>query len=379
MIYLDNSATTKPFPEVIESYTTVSANFFGNPSSIHGLGIESEKLLKQARSQISSILSVSTNEIYFTSGGTEGNNIALKGAARFYKGRGKHIITTSIEHDSIHKVVQQLEEEGYSITYVPVDQNGIVSVEAISKEIREDTILVSVMHVNNETGAIQPIEDIGRLLLKFPKIIFHVDGVQGIGKTSISIKNANIDLFTISAHKFHGLKGNGVLYIREGLQITPLLAGGGQERNRRSGTENVAGAVSTAKALRLQMTKLNKEIEKVKEMNKYLRMELAKIENVIVHSPDNSVPHILNFSVVGVKAEVFVHALEKQRIYLSTTSACSSKKNTISKTLLSMGVPVQVAESSFRISLSYQNTMDDMKMTIEEIKKTIVWLRGVIK
>ena len=217
MIYLDNSATTRPFSEVLTSYTTVSQKFFGNPSSIHRIGMEAEKLLIQAREQIAGLLGVKSNEIYFTSGGTEGNNTVLKGIARTYKGRGNHIITTTVEHDSIHKVMEQLEEDGFSISYVPVNEFGQVSAEDIIKHIRKETILVSVMHVNNEIGSIQPIEEIGKILSNYyPNIYFHVDGVQGIGKQAISLKKANVDAYTISAHKFHGLKGNGVLYIKEG-------------------------------------------------------------------------------------------------------------------------------------------------------------------
>ncbi|WP_312095639.1 cysteine desulfurase family protein [Niallia sp.] len=381
MIYLDNSATTKPFSEVIESYTTVSQKYFGNPSSIHRIGMESEKLLIQAREQIAGLLEVKSNEIYFTSGGTEGNNTVLKGIARTYKGRGNHIITTTVEHDSIHKVMEQLEEDGFSISYVPVNEFGQVSIEEIIKHIRKETILVSVMHVNNEIGSIQSIEEIGRLLSNYPNIFFHVDGVQGIGKQVISLNKAKVDAYTISAHKFHGLKGNGVLYIKEGKRMEPLLAGGGQENTFRSGTENVAGAVATAKALRIQLQNQKEKLSILKQMNAYLREQLARIEGISIHSPDlgKSIPHILNFSIEGIKAEVFVHALEERDIYISTTSACSSKTNKISKTLLGMGVPEQIAESSFRISLSYENTMEEMEKVVDAIKDIQKWLRGVMK
>lgn len=381
MIYLDNSATTKPFPEVVQSYSTVATEFFGNPSSLHSIGGQAEKLLTQARAQIANLLGVKSTEIYFTSGGTEGNNFALKGAAYAYKSRGKHIITTEIEHDSIHKVMEQLEEEGFTITYLPVDKNGLVSIEDIKNNIRKDTSIVSIMHVNNEIGSIQPIEKIGSMIkAKKQSILFHVDGVQAAGKLPIELEKANIDLYTISAHKFHGLKGNGILYIREGLTLSPLLAGGGQERNYRSGTENVAGAVSTAKALRMQLDNQLQKKDKLVELNQFLRENLKKMEDVIIHSPlEKSIPHIINFSILGVKAEVFVHALEKYNIYLSTTSACSSKSNTVSKTLTSMGITKEAAESSFRISLQYDNTLEEMQITINKIADTIKWLRGVMK
>lgn len=381
MIYIDNSATTKPFPEVIQSFVTVSDKFYGNPSSIHRMGMEAEKLLTQARDQIASLLQVKTSEIYFTSGGTEGNNAAIKGAATFYKERGKHIITTEIEHDSVQKGMEQLEKAGYTVTYLPVDSDGVVSVEQVQKNIRKDTILVSIMQVNNEVGSIQPIIEIGKLLKSYPTILFHVDGVQGIGKNHLSIKEANIDLYTVSAHKFHGLKGNGVLFIKEGRELTPLLAGGGQESNRRSGTQNVAGAVSIAKALRLQLNNQQQKWNHVVKMNQYLREQLLLIDGVIIHSPleGKSIPHILNFSILGVKAEVLVHSLGERNIFLSTTSACSSKSKKVSKTLVSMGVPEHVAESSFRISLSYDNTMEEMKKVTQAMKETIEWLRGVMR
>ncbi|MCT2347358.1 cysteine desulfurase family protein [Niallia taxi] len=378
MIYLDNSATTKPFPEVIESYTAVAANYFGNPSSIHRLGMEAEKLLMQARAQIAAILEVKPSEIYFTSGGTEGNNMALKGASSFYKTRGKHIITTRIEHDSIKRVMEQLEQDGFTITYLPVDEQGFVAVDDIKKHIQNDTILVSIMHVNNETGAIQEIAAIGELLKQYPKILFHVDGVQAVGKTPFSFKDHHIDLYTMSAHKFHGLKGNGILYAKEGLLLSPLLAGGGQERNMRSGTENVAGAVSTAKALRMQMENYKMHFSKMQELNKFIRKQLESMDRTIVHSPVQSVPHIINFSAEGIKAEVLIHALEEKGIFISTTSACSSKTNTVSKTLLAMGVPEHIAESSFRISLAYENNKKELEEAMTVLKETIHWLRGVM-
>ncbi len=378
MIYLDNSATTKPFPEVIESYTAVAANYFGNPSSIHRLGMEAEKLLMQARAQIAAILEVKQSEIYFTSGGTEGNNMALKGVSSFYKTRGKHIITTRIEHDSIKRVMEQLEQDGFTITYLPVDEQGFVAVDDIKKHIQNDTILVSIMHVNNETGAIQPIAAIGELLKQYPKILFHVDGVQAVGKTPFSFKDHHIDLYTMSAHKFHGLKGNGILYAKEGLPLSPLLAGGGQERNMRSGTENVAGAVSTAKALRMQMENYKMHFSKMQELNKFIRKQLESMDGTLVHSPVHSVPHIINFSAEGIKAEVLIHALEEKGIFISTTSACSSKTNTVSKTLLAMGVPEHIAESSFRISLAYENNKKELEEAMTVLKETIHWLRGVM-
>lgn len=379
MIYFDNSATTKPYDDVLKSFIKVSTDYFGNPSSLHGLGGQAESLLNQSRAQISSLLNVNSNEIVFTSGGTEGNNLAIKGTALMHKHRGNHIITSKIEHASVHNAFKHLEEQGFEVSYIPTDRNGVVDVNDIKNNIRKDTILVSIMHVNNEVGTIQPIQEIGNVLVEYPKIYFHVDGVQGIGKVPLSIKDSNIDLYTISAHKFHGLKGTGVLFIKEGRTIFPLLSGGEQESRWRSGTENVAGAVSMAKALRLTLQKQEEKLDDLILHKNIIRKELENIKGVKVHSPNkNSAPHILNFSIKGFKAEVFVHALEEKNIYVSTTSACSSKRKSVSHTLLAMGVPEEEAESAIRISLSYENTMDEVRTAIKGIKETVTRLRKVM-
>lgn len=380
MIYFDNSSTTKPYSEVLNSFQKVSVEYFGNPSSLHRMGAQSEKLLFQAREQVAKLLKVQTNEIYFTSGGTESNNLAIKGTALMYKGRGRHIITTSIEHPSVKESVEQLKELGFKITYIPVDSNGHVSVNDIEKALSEDTILVSIMHVNNEIGSIQPIKDIGDLLKKYSKTLFHVDYVQGIGKISLPINECHIDLCTISGHKFHGLKGTGALFIRNGVKISPILTGGGQEWKVRSGTENVAGFVAMAKALRLSLINQDKYVETMSSIKDFLRRELEKIDEVTIHTPIfQSAPHILNFSLHGFKAEVFVHALEEKGIYVSTTSACSSKKQQVSNTLLAMGIQSEEAKSAIRISLSYENTLDEAKRFIEVVNEVIKSLRKVMR
>lgn len=380
MIYFDNSSTTKPFQEVLDSFTKVSVEYFGNPSSLHRMGGQSEKLLLQARDQIAQLLNVQTNEIFFTSGGTESNNLAIKGAALKYKNRGNHLITTEIEHPSVKEAFSQLKESGFRVTYLPVDSNGVVKMEQLQKAITDETILVSVMHVNNEIGSIQPIKEIGQLLKKYSKILFHVDHIQGIGKVPLSINNCHVDLLSISGHKFHGLKGTGVLFIRNGVGISPLLSGGGQEGKKRSGTENVAGIVAMAKALRITFIKQEKHKETMTAINHYLREQLEKIEGITIHTPiHESAPHILNFSIKGFKAEVFVHALEEHGIYVSTTSACSSKKQQASNTLLAMGIPDEEAMSAIRISLSYENTIDEAKQFIEVVHNTIIKLRKVMK
>ena len=380
MIYLDNSATTKPLPEVIDSFVKVSKEYFGNPSSLHGIGGQAEKLLSQARSQVTRLLSVREKEIYFTSGGTEGNNLAIKGIAFAYKDRGKHLITSTIEHASVREPFKQLESLGFDITEVPVDNHGRIHIEDIEKAIRPDTILVSVMHVNNEVGTIQPVEEIGQLLKKYPKILFHVDHVQGIGKVPLDFNQSNIDLCTISAHKFHGLKGNGLLFVRDGVKIHPLFTGGSQEGKVRSGTENVAGVVSMSKALRLILDKMENEIDHMMKVSNELRRGLAKIDGVVINTPEKfAAPHILNISVPHIKSEVFVHALEEKDIYVSTTSACSSKLKTISNTLVSMGISKERAGSAIRLSLSYYNTIDEIKRVLSAVEETVEGLRKVMK
>lgn len=380
MIYLDNSATTKPFEEVISSYTKVATSYFGNPSSLHGIGGQAEKLLSQARSQVASLLETKPQEIYFTSGGSEGNNLAIKGIALQYQSRGKHIITTSIEHPSVSEACHQLEDLGFEITYLPVDNNGMVSLVELENEIRDDTILVSVIHVNNEVGTIQPIEEIGRMLEKFPKINFHVDHVQGIGKVPLNFYKANIDLCTISAHKFNGLKGTGVLYIRQGITLKPLIAGGEQEMMVRAGTENVAGFVALSKALRLTLQDKEEKINHLTHLKELIIKELSKIDGLAINTPlKKSAPHIINFSIEGLKPEVFVHLLEEKEIYVSTTSACSSKKNLPSKTILAMGGSEGLANSSIRISLSIQNRLEDVPILIETIQGAIEKLKNVMR
>lgn len=380
MIYLDNSATTKPLPEVMDSFVKVSKEYFGNPSSLHGIGGQAEKLLSQARSQVTQLLSVKQKEIYFTSGGTEGNNLAIKGIAFAYKDRGKHLITTTIEHASVRESFKQLESMGFEVTEIPVDTNGRVHVVDIEKAIRPDTILVSVMHVNNEVGTIQPIDEIGQLLKKYPKVLFHVDHVQGIGKVPLDLNESHVDLCTISAHKFHGLKGNGLLFVRDGVMIHPLFTGGSQEGKVRSGTENVAGVVCMSKALRLILDKLHTELEQLRKVSNELRKGLEKIDGIVINTPEKfAAPHILNFSVPHVKSEVFVHALEEKDIFVSTTSACSSKQKTISNTLVAMGIPEERAGSAIRVSLSYYNTLDEVKKVLSAVEQTVEGLRKVMK
>ncbi|WP_174729462.1 cysteine desulfurase family protein [Mesobacillus harenae] len=380
MIYFDNSATTKPYREILDSFTKVSLDYFGNPSSLHNLGVQAENLLSRARNQTAELLNVKPAEILFTSGGTESNNLAIKGTAMKYRSRGKHIITTNIEHASVYAAMEQLAELGFEISYVKVNSKGIIELENLEKAIRPDTILVSVIHVNNEVGTVQPIKEISRLLEEHPKVMFHVDHVQGVAKVPLDLHDCRIDFCSFSGHKFHGLKGTGALYMREGVSISPLLSGGSQELRVRSGTENVAGMVAMSKALRFSLEKHQQQLPNMLKIHDYLRKELSNITGVTIHTPNEQIaPHILNFSVKGFKAEVFVHFLEQKGIFISTTSACSSKKKAISKTLLAMGIPDEVAESAVRVSLSYESTMQEAETFIAAVSIAIKQLGEVMK
>ncbi|HLR51277.1 MAG TPA: cysteine desulfurase family protein [Candidatus Avamphibacillus sp.] len=378
MIYLDNSATTKPYPEVLESFRQVSTQFFANPSSIHQFGGKTETLLTKARVQAASILNVKPNEIIFTSGGTEGNNMAIKGIALEHQHRGKHIITTEIEHPSVYDTCKSLEKLGFEITYLPVNEEGIISLTDLKKAIRQDTIMISVMHVNNELGSIQPIEEIGEVSKDYPKLFFHVDHVQGLGKVPLDFKKTGIDLCTMSGHKIHGLKGSGIIYIRQGTSIYPLLHGGGQEGEYRSGTENVAGSVSMVKALRMCKEKMHWHIEKMNNLKKHLRTELEKIDGVVVNTPVQGAPHLMNFSVPGLKPEVMIHSLGESGIALSTKSACSSKQLDESRVLSACGFSERRSKSAFRVSMSYDTTKEDITIFLKEFKKTVRQLKEVM-
>lgn len=296
MIYLDNSATTKPYKEVLDTFVTVSEKYFANPSSLHSKGGESENLLGQARKSIAQLLNVTPSEIVFTSGGTEGNNIAIKGIAFQHQNRGKHLITTGVEHASSYESFQFLESQGFEVTYLPVDKNGRVSIEDLKKALRTDTILVSMLHVNNETGTLQPIKEIGEVLKNHPKVFFHVDNVQGIGKVHLPIKEYGIDLCTISAHKIHGLKGTGVLYVKNGVTLSALFTGGEQEYRKRAGTENVAGIVAMAKALRIMLQEMSSKKEQLLSIKNTLITGLQSIEDVEINTPlKESAPILLIF------------------------------------------------------------------------------------
>ncbi|WP_138415279.1 cysteine desulfurase family protein [Aquibacillus sediminis] len=369
MIYLDNSATTKPYTEVLTSFEQVSQKFYGNPSSIHDLGIEAEKLFLKARKQAAQLLGITSNEIVFNSGGTEGNNTAIKGIALAHQNRGNHIITSQIEHPSVLEACRSLESLGFDITYLPVNKNGVVSVSDVEKAITDKTILLSIMHVNNELGTIQPIEEIGKVAKRYPKLFFHVDHVQGFGKVDLQLKDSGIDLCTISGHKIHGLKGTGLLYIKRGTKIFPLLHGGDQEMGYRSGTENLAGVVSLVKALRLTIERQQADLKRLEVRMEKLRQQLTTIDGVVINTPPQHAPHILNISVPGFKPEVIIHALGEKNIFISTKSACSSKTPDESAVLNACAIKPELSKSALRISLSYDTTEHDIAVFCQALKE----------
>lgn len=360
MIYFDNSATTKVDNDVLNTYQKVSENYWGNPSSLHNFGEKSFNLLQQSRKQIADILGVAPAEIYFTSGGTEGDNWVIKGTAMAKHEFGKHIITTQIEHAAVKNSAAALEDLGFDVTYLPVDEEGRVSAKDLEAAIRPDTILVSIMAVNNEVGSIQPLAEIAEVLKKYPKIHFHVDAVQGMAKGIHDlIFNDRVDFITFSGHKFHAPRGIGFIYGKNGRKINPLMDGGGQERGQRSGTENLPAIVGMAKAVRIVKDHENESIVTEQAIREKIYHHIIKLDKVRIFSKlnDHFAHHILCFAILGVKGETIVHAFEKEGIYISTTSACSSKKGVTSGTLNSMGVPQSEAKSAVRISLGDHNQL----------------------
>ena len=370
MIYFDNSATTKPYPEALSTYTEVATRIWGNPSSLHNLGSQATRILEASRKQIAELIGKKAKEIYFTSGGTEGDNWVLKGVAFEKAPYGKHIIVSDIEHPAIKESAAWLKTQGFEVDYAPVDARGFVKVDALASLLRPDTTLVSVMAVNNEIGSIQPIHEIAALLEDRPTISFHVDAVQALAKVATEVYlPERVDFATFSSHKFHGLRGVGFVYIKEGKKITPLLTGGGQEKEMRSTTENVAGIAATAKALRLAMENQEAFASKTQQMKEVIRKELANYPDVTIFSDQNHfAPHILTFGIKGVRGEVVVHAFEEFDIYISTTSACSSKAGKPAGTLIAMGVDKSIAQTAVRLSLDLENDMSQVEQFFTKFK-----------
>lgn len=370
MIYFDNSATTKPYPEALETYVQVASKILGNPSSLHRLGDQATRILDASRQQIADLIGKKSDEIFFTSGGTEGDNWVIKGVA-FEKAQfGKHIIVSAIEHPAVKESALWLKSQGFEVDFSPVDKKGLVDVEALAGLIRPDTILVSIMAVNNEIGSIQPIEAISEFLADKPTVSFHVDAVQALAKIPTEkYLTERVDCATFSSHKFHGVRGVGFVYIKSGKKITPLLTGGGQERDYRSTTENVAGIAATAKALRLSMEKLDIFRSKTGQMKAVIHQALLNYPDIFVFSDEEDfAPHILTFGIKGVRGEVIVHAFEDYDIFISTTSACSSKAGKPAGTLIAMGVDKDKAKSAVRLSLDLENDMSQVEQFLTKLK-----------
>ncbi|HFU4488502.1 TPA: cysteine desulfurase family protein [Streptococcus suis] len=371
MIYFDNAATTPVYPEVLKTYTEVATKIWGNPSSLHNLGSQATRILEASRKQIAELLGKDSKEIFFTSGGTEGDNWVIKGVAFEKAHLGKHIIVSAIEHPAVKESALWLKTQGFEVDLAPVNAQGFVDVSALESLIRPDTTLVSIMAVNNEIGAIQPIQEISQLLADKPSISFHVDAVQAIGKVPTErYLTDRVDFASFSGHKFHSVRGVGFVYVKAGKKIAPLLTGGGQESDKRSTTENVAGIAATAKALRLTLDKAVDSQKRLAAMKQILVDELGKYADVTVFSGlEDFVPSIVTFGIKNIRGEVIVHAFEDHQIYISTTSACSSKAGKPAGTLIAMGIPQKLAQTAVRISLDDDNDMGQIEQFLTIFKQ----------
>jgi cysteine desulfurase len=378
-IYFDNAATTKVFPEVVDAMQEAMVTTYGNPSAKHVKGFDAEKLLKNAQEVIAKTLRAKPQEIFFTSGGTESNNTAILGSAMANQRKGKHIITTKIEHASVYEPMYHLEELGFKVTYLDVDEAGIVDVEQLKNAIRPETILVSCMMVNNEIGAVEPIEEIGKIVkTENPDTLFHVDAIQAYGKMEIIPKNLKIDLLSMSGHKIHGPKGVGFLYIKEGTKIQPIIFGGGQQKGMRSGTENVPGITGLAVACDKMIGRGYENADRIRQVREYFRERIQEIEDI----KDNSgeAPHVASISFKKLRSEVLLHALEDRGIYVSSGSACSSnKKQAVSGTLNAIHLSDDYKDGTLRFSFSVENTKEEVDETIEVLKELVPMLRRFVR
>ena len=380
--YFDNSATTVVTESVKNIVVKTMTEDFGNPSSMHMLGVNAEKYIKESQESIAKILKVDPKEIFFTSGGTESNNMAIVGTAKANKRSGNKIITTAVEHSSVASPMKYLEKLGFDVVYLPVDRYGVVSMDTLEKEMNDETILVSIMYVNNEVGAIQPISEIGQYIKRInPKVIYHVDAIQAFGKMEIRPPKDHIDLLTVSGHKIHGPKGSGFIYIKKNTKINPIISGGGQQMGIRSGTENVPGIAGIGQASRDCYDNLENNVMKMTALKDYLIEQLEQIDGVTVNSKKGAggAPHIVSASFRGVRSEVLLHALEDKGIYVSAGSACSSNKPTISATLKAMGVDKDLLESTVRFSFCEFNTIEEIDYAIEQIKTLLPMLRKYVR
>ena len=376
--YFDNSATTRCYPEVAEIVVKTMTEDFGNPSAMHLKGVEAERYVREAAQTLAKILKVNEKEIIFTSGGTESNNLALFGGADANKRSGNHIITTSVEHAAVGQPAERLEQMGYEVTIVPVDHRGVVQLEALEKALRPDTILVSTMYVNNEVGAVMPVEEIAKLVHeKSPKALYHVDAIQAFGKYRIYPKKAGIDMLSVSSHKIHGPKGVGFLYINEKARIQPQILGGGQQAGMRSGTDNVPGIAGLGVAAKMVYTDFDEKIEHMYQLKERLAEGFLKLPDVRLNGLEirEGAPQILSASFLGVRSEVLLHTLEEKGIYVSAGSACSSHKRKAAGTLSAMGMEAAQRESTLRFSFSEENTFEEVDYALEVIGQVLPMLR----
>ena len=377
-VYLDNSATTRCFDDVAAFMAQIMCRDYGNPSSLHMKGVQAESYLRYAKETIAKTLKINEKEILFTSGGTEADNIALIGTAMANRRAGKHLITTRIEHPAILQTMQYLEEQGFKVTYLPVDGNGRIHLEDLQKAMTKETILVSIMHTNNEIGSLQPIAEAGALIKKMnPHTLFHVDAVQGFGKFRIYPKKMNIDLLSVSGHKIHGPKGCGFLYVNEKVKIKPIIFGGGQQNGLRSGTENVPGIAGLAKAVDMIYADLDRDVELLYALKQKFVDGVSKIEYVKINglTGRESAPHVVSVSVRGIRSEVLLHALEDKGIYVSAGSACAARKPQPSATLKAIGLEKDLLESTLRFSLSVFTTEEEIDYTLQAMYDIVPMLR----
>ena len=380
--YLDNSATTRCSEGAAAMVMKVMREDFGNPSSMHTKGVEAEHYIREAKDFFAKNLKVDEKEIYFTSGGTESNNLALIGSAMANKRSGNHLITTSVEHASVDNPMKYLEEQGFEVTYLPVDQDGIVSLEALKEALRPETILVSVMYVNNEVGAVQPVDEIAKLVKDYDsKIIFHVDAIQAYGKYRIWPKKEGIDLLSVSGHKIHGPKGTGILYVNSKLKIHPMILGGGQQKGMRSGTENVPGIAGLAEAAKECYENLDEKIDRLYALKERFVKQIEELDDVKVNGRTgrDSAPHIVSVSFRDVRSEVLLHALEEKGIYVSAGSACSSNKPAVSHTLKSMGVEKDLLGNTIRFSFCFETTEEETDYCVRELRELLPMLRRYVR
>lgn len=377
-IYLDNSATTCAYKEVGDLVAKVMCEDYGNPSSMHMKGVQAEKYIKEAKERLAKILKVQEKEIFFTSGGTESDNLALIGAAKANQRAGKHLIASSIEHPAIINTMRHLEEEGFRITFLPVDKYGRVELEALKEALCEDTILVSIMYVNNEVGSVQPIQEAASIVKAYNKnILFHVDAVQGFGKYQIHPKKLKVDMLSVSGHKIHGPKGIGFLYIDSHVKIKPIVFGGEQQKNVRSGTENVPGIAGLGLAAKMIYANLDENVSRMRELKKHFIEGITQIPETTIHGlyDETSAPHIISVGFAGIRSEVLLHALEEKGIYVSSGSACSSNHPQISGVLKGIGAKQEFLDATLRFSMSEFTTLEEIDDTLETLYNIVPMLR----